>query len=94
MPGFESEIRGDAACSARPRQTAEGSVFPLSHMLKSFVRVGTLKVIDANGVEHVFAAQKCRLGLVVRTVGMARARVKIGLANLTYNFRRLVWLNE
>jgi transposase, IS5 family len=44
-------------------------------------------------VEHVFAAQKCRLGLVVRTVGMARARVKIGLANLTYNFRRLVWLN-
>ena len=32
-------------------------------------------------VEHVFAAQKCRLGLLVRTVGMVRARVKIGLAN-------------
>lgn len=31
-------------------------------------------------VEHVFAAQKCRLGLIVRTIGMARARVKIGLA--------------
>jgi cyclopropane-fatty-acyl-phospholipid synthase len=30
-------------------------VFPLSHMLKSFVRVGTLKVIDAAGIEHVFA---------------------------------------
>ena len=30
-------------------------MFPLSHMLKSFVRVGTLKVIDANGGEHVFA---------------------------------------
>jgi hypothetical protein len=28
-------------------------------------------------VEHVFAAEKCRLGLVVRTVGMVRARVKI-----------------
>ncbi len=40
-------------------------------------------------VEHVFAAQKCRLGLVVRTVGMTRARVKIGLANLAYNFTRL-----
>jgi cyclopropane-fatty-acyl-phospholipid synthase len=36
-------------------QSAEGSVFPLSHMLKSFVRVGTLKVIDASGVEHFFA---------------------------------------
>ena len=43
-------------------------------------------------VEHVFAAQKCRLGLLVRTVGMMRARVKIGLANLAYNFSRLAWL--
>jgi len=43
-------------------------------------------------VEHVFAAQKCRLGLIVRTVGMVRARTKIGLANLVYNFTRLAWL--
>ena len=43
-------------------------------------------------IEHVFAAQKCRLGLLVRTVGMMRARVKIGLANLAYNFTRLAWL--
>src|SRR5262249_4178459 len=33
-------------------------------------------------VEHVFAAQKCRLGLIVRTVGMIRARAKIGMANV------------
>ena len=45
-------------------------------------------------VEHVFAAQKCRLGLLVRTVGMVRARVKIGLANLAYNFARLAWLHR
>ncbi len=45
-------------------------------------------------VEHVFAVQKCRLGLVVRTIGMARARAKIGLANLAYNFTRLAWLQE
>jgi transposase, IS5 family len=44
-------------------------------------------------VEHVFAAQKCRLGLVVRTVGMVRARAKIGLANLAFNFTRMAWLN-
>jgi cyclopropane-fatty-acyl-phospholipid synthase len=30
-------------------------MFPLSHMLKSFVRTGTLKVIDASGRTHVFA---------------------------------------
>ena len=43
-------------------------------------------------VEHVFAAQKCRLGLIVRTVGIVRARAKIGMANLVYNFARLAWL--
>ena len=30
-------------------------MFPLSHMLKSFVRVGTLKVVDAAGGVHVFS---------------------------------------
>ncbi len=30
-------------------------MFPLSNMLKSFVRVGTLKVVDAKGQAHVFA---------------------------------------
>ena len=30
-------------------------MFPLSHMMKSFVRTGTLKVIDADGGVHVFA---------------------------------------
>jgi IS5 family transposase len=44
-------------------------------------------------VQHVFAAQKCRLGLIVRTVGMVRARVKIVLANLAYDLTRLAWLN-
>jgi transposase, IS5 family len=43
-------------------------------------------------VEHVFAAQKCRLGLIVRTVGLARAAAKVTLANLAYNMRRLAWI--
>ncbi|HEY8383062.1 MAG TPA: cyclopropane-fatty-acyl-phospholipid synthase family protein [Microvirga sp.] len=30
-------------------------MFPLSHMMKSFVKVGTLTVIDADGGRHVFA---------------------------------------
>jgi len=31
------------------------------------------------------------LGLFVRTVELAQARVKIGLANLVYNVKRLVF---
>ena len=32
------------------------------------------------------------MGLVVRTIGIARATVKIGLANIAYNMRGAVWL--
>ncbi|MEE9587062.1 MAG: cyclopropane-fatty-acyl-phospholipid synthase family protein [Hyphomicrobiaceae bacterium] len=32
-------------------------MFPLSHMMKSFVRVGTLNVIDADGKAHVFSGK-------------------------------------
>lgn len=45
-----------------------------------------------SAVEHVFAHQKGLMGLCVRTIGIARAKVKIGLANLAYNMRRMVWL--
>ena len=45
-----------------------------------------------SAVEHGFAHQKGPMGLLVRTIGLARARLKIGLANLAYNMRRLVWL--
>jgi IS5 family transposase len=37
----------------------------------------------------MFAAQKCRLGLLIRSVGLARATTKLGLANLVTNMRRL-----
>jgi IS5 family transposase len=43
-------------------------------------------------IEHVFADQKARMGLFVRTIGLARATTKIGLANLVHNMRRLLWL--
>jgi IS5 family transposase len=44
--------------------------------------------------EHVFAEQKARMGLFVRTIGIARAKTKIGMANLVYNIRRLAWLTR
>ena len=34
-----------------------------------------------SALEHVFAHQKGLLGLIVRTIGLARARLKLGLAN-------------
>ena len=46
-----------------------------------------------SAVKHVFARQKGPMGLVVRTIGIARATTKIGLASLVYNLQRLVWLS-
>ena len=45
-------------------------------------------------VEHVFAHQKGWMRVFIRTIGLARARVKIGLSNIAYNMRRLVWLER
>ncbi len=43
-------------------------------------------------IEHVFGAQAQMGGHLVRTIGIARARVKIALMNLAYNMRRCVLL--
>lgn len=44
-------------------------------------------------IEHIFAAQKSRMGLFVRTIWIARA-TKIGMANLVYNLKRLIFLEK
>jgi IS5 family transposase len=46
-------------------------------------------------VEHVFGHQENSMGgKIVRTIGMARARFKIGMMNFGYNIRRLVQLER
>jgi hypothetical protein len=38
-------------------------------------------------VEHVFGAQSPMGGMLVRTNGLARARIKMGMMNIAYNIR-------
>ena len=42
-------------------------------------------------IEHVFAHQKAKMGLFIRTIGIARAETKITLANLAFNMQRLIF---
>jgi hypothetical protein len=42
--------------------------------------------------EHVFGRRKDKLKLFIRTIGISRAKVKIGKANVTYNMLRYIWL--
>jgi transposase, IS5 family len=43
-------------------------------------------------VEHMFAEQKDRMGLFIRTIGIARATIE--MANLVYNIKRLIFLRK
>ena len=43
-------------------------------------------------IEHVFAAESRRIGLVLRSIGLALATAKITPANLAYNLCRLAWI--
>ena len=57
-------------------------------------RANALKSKVRSRVEHVFAAQKDKMDLFVRTIGLARATMKIGMANIVYNMKRLVFLDR
>jgi transposase, IS5 family len=65
---------------------------PRRPMPERIARANAKRSAVRSAVEHVFAGQKHRMGLIVRTIGIARARIKIGMANLAYNFQRLAWL--
>ena len=58
-------------------------------MHETMRRANNAKSKIRSRVEHVFAAQKDRMGLFIRTIGIARATTKIGMANLVYNIKRL-----
>ena len=54
-------------------------------------RANAARSRERSGVEHVFADQKHRMGLFVRSIGITRARTRIGLANIACNMRRLLF---
>ncbi len=60
-------------------------------MPKATARANSRKSAVRARVEHVFAHQKMRFGLFIRTIGLARAEAKLTLANLAYNMDRLIF---
>ena len=54
-------------------------------------RANSARSRPRSGVEHVFADQKHHMGLFIRTIGIARAKTKIGIANIAHNMRRYVF---
>ena len=65
---------------------------PRRPLPERIARGNAKRSVIRSAVDHVFARQKPRIGLIVRTIGIARAHIKIGMANLVYEFQRLDWL--
>jgi transposase, IS5 family len=66
---------------------------PAGHPMPTPIRrANARKSAVRSRIEHVFAEQKDRMGLFI--IGIARARLKIGLANLVYNMKRFIWLER
>lgn len=63
-------------------------------MPKRTRRANAAKSAVRSKVEHIFAHQKARMGMTIRTIGLARARATITLANIVYNMTRWRWLNS
>jgi IS5 family transposase len=99
-----SEVFADTAyrSKANEKHLVDSRLVSRIHRKKPKGKPMPANVARANGakskvrsaVEHVFARQKGPMGLFVRTIGIARATVKIGLANIAYNMKRAVWLTE
>ena len=62
-------------------------------MPKRTRRANAAKSALRSKVEHVFAHQKSRMRMTIRTIGFTRAAAAITLANMAYNMTRWRWLN-
>ena len=101
LPELEDAAAGRGVFSVRPDADGIYRRVPMAMLVQDELRLGLapelLRVAtggnafalrgNAAGVDGVVLG-----GKLVRTIGIARARTKIGMMNLVYNMRRLVWL--
>jgi IS5 family transposase len=100
--GRKRPVYADSAYRSEPRETQLSGLEVASHIHQKGTRAAPLteaqKISNRRKskvrarVEHIFGAQAAMGGHVVRTIGIERAKVKIGLMNLAYNMKRLVQL--
>jgi IS5 family transposase len=82
----EKWLAGKMLTSRIHRRKPAGKPMP-----QATARANARKSSIRAAVEHVFAHQKTRFGLFIRTIGIARAEAKLTLANLAYNMDRLIF---
>jgi IS5 family transposase len=85
----ERFLRGASKTSRIHRRKPKGGPMP-----ERTSKANAAKSAVRSRVEHVFAYQKGPMGMVVRTIGIARAKAVLTLANMAYNMKRWRWLDS
>ena len=85
----ERYLAGIGKVSRIHRRKPAGRPLPRHH-----ARANATKSAVRAHVEHPFAHQKGVMGLVIRTIGLARAHAAVTLANMAYNMKRWCWLDR
>jgi hypothetical protein len=75
-----SSVWADTACRSAKNEKA--------HYQGRFGLEGVFPEASRSGVEHVFADQKHRMAPFIRAIGIARARARIGHADIACKMRR------
>ena len=99
--GAGSEVWADSAYRSQSNEAWLADRMLTSHIHRRKPKGKSMPIATARAnaakssirarIEHVFAHQKNKFGLFIRTIGIARAEAKLTLANLAYNFDRLVF---
>lgn len=99
-----SQVRADSACRSAENERFLVGIGKLGRIHRRKPQgkptprhtawANTKKSAVRAHVEHPFAHQKGPMGLVIRTIGMARATATVMLANMAYNMRRWCWLDR
>jgi len=85
----ERFLAGTGKVSRIHRRKPKGRPMP-----KRTARANARKSAVRAHVEHPFAHQKGPMGLVIRTIGIARATAAVTLVNMAYNMKRWCWLDR
>ncbi len=94
-------VWADTACRSKANEKWLGKMGRTSHvhhkkpkgrpMPANIAKGNATKSKTRARVEHVFAEQKSKMELCIRTIGIKRAETKITLTNLAYNMKRLIF---
>ena len=99
-----SDVWADSACRSAETERFLAGLGKVSRlhrrkppgrpMPKRTARSNAAKSAVRARVEHPFAHQKGPMGLMIRTIGFARATATVMLANMGYTMKRWCWLDR